>query len=177
MFELSFRVTNDLAQTSNKLPQHELVLPLPAMPSARFTHLPPLSFSQWPHSPKCLPCLALLLLSSSSFVFLSLLPLEEFLFHEVPFCLWCTYWRGQLHLHLSVKKTLNYTFQNRIHVQNLGKQWNDAKIVPENSLLWYKQEKQLTSNEYQLNYSERFTRKKNTHSCYTYEELFKFPKQ
>lgn len=40
-----------------------------------------------------------------------------------------------------------------------------------------KKKKELNSNEYQLNYAERFTREKDTHFCYPYEELFKFPKQ
>lgn len=129
------------SQTNHLL--HELVLPLPAMPSALFAHRPPLSSSPWLRSPRrptlpdppsshvlffhvslfAPPIGVCASWGSTPFMMCPLMGPTS----SAPFCFF--------------NKTLNYTIQNWIRVQNSGKQWNDGKIVPENSLLWYKKKK------------------------------------
>lgn len=75
--------------------------------------------------------------TSSSFPFLSLLFPHESVLCEFLVCWWWTHWLGLFLLNLSVKKMLNYTILNRIHVQNSGKQWNCGKIVSGNFLVGY----------------------------------------
>lgn len=120
MFELSYRVTNDLAQISNKPPSAwtgitspcYALSPVRPPPTIVFFPMAALSQEAYLVWPSCFSCPLI--------SFLSLLPLEEFLLHEVLLCLWCTHWWGQLHLHLSVRKTLNSTFSFEINISKLN---------------------------------------------------------
>ena len=76
--------------------------------------------------------------TSSSFMFLCVFHPCEFVLGDVLLCWCCTHSLSLLYLNISVKKMLNYSIQTWIHVQNSGKQWNSDKMIPGDSLMWYK---------------------------------------
>ena len=77
-------------------------------------------------------------ISTSSSMFLCVFHPYEFVLGDVLLCWCCTLSLSLLYLNISVKKMLNYSIQTWIHVQNSGKQWNSEKMVPGDSLMWYK---------------------------------------